>query len=92
MIFQKLAYEGLPEAMYNLAYCYSRGIGVEKSNEIAHNWYKEAALLGDESAMRSLAADYELGRGTKNDIKKAIYWYEKAIENGNSIVFNALQL
>ena len=83
-IFQKLADEGVPEAINNLAYCYGRGIGVEKSNKIAHNLYKEAALLGDDAAMRSLAGDYEVGIGTQKDIKKAIYWYEKAIECGNS--------
>ncbi|MEG0470909.1 MAG: tetratricopeptide repeat protein [Solibacillus sp.] len=47
------------DAIYNMAYCYEKALGVEKSAQQAIRYYKQAALLGDVASMLKLAELYE---------------------------------
>ncbi|MEG0438327.1 MAG: tetratricopeptide repeat protein [Solibacillus sp.] len=47
------------DALYNIAYCYEQALGVEKSQQQAIRYYKQAALLGDIASMLKLAELYE---------------------------------
>ena len=47
------------DALYNIAYCYEQALGVEKNQEQAIRYYKQAALLKDVASMLKLAELYE---------------------------------
>lgn len=47
------------DALYNIAYCYEQGLGVECSQQQAIRYYKQAALLEDVASMLKLAELYE---------------------------------
>ena len=42
---------GNPKAMFSLGCCYELGLGVEEDSEIALEWYRKAAELGDKDAI-----------------------------------------
>ena len=78
-----LAENGDPEAQFQLAGHFKKGIGVRKSFSKAVEWYTKAAKQGNVMAQYNLAECYKLGRGVKNDIEKAVEWYTKAAEQGD---------
>lgn len=47
------------DALFNIAYCYENALGVEKNQEQAIRYYKQAALLEDVASMLKLAELYE---------------------------------
>ncbi|MEK4427263.1 tetratricopeptide repeat protein [Solibacillus sp. FSL K6-1523] len=47
------------DALYNIAYCYENALGVEKDQQQAIRYYKQAALLEDVASMLKLAELYE---------------------------------
>ena len=47
---KKAAEKGYSDAMYNLAKCYHRGKGVKKNDNLALDWFKKCADLGDADA------------------------------------------
>lgn len=58
-IYHKLANEGNSEAMYYLARCYGRGMGVNQSDSMAWKLYKKSAELGfDDSKCVVACAHY----------------------------------
>ena len=48
--YQKAAESGHIEAQNNLGYCYQNGIGVEKNEVKAFEWYEKSAKQGDSNA------------------------------------------
>jgi TPR repeat protein len=78
------AKQGLVVAIYNLALCYSNGIGVEKDDTQAVRYFREAAEHGDACAQGRLGACYQLGTGVAPDVDEAAAWYERAAENGDA--------
>jgi TPR repeat protein len=56
--------------------------GVEKDDEIALYWFKEAAKLGDISAQNEIGNIYSVGKGVQKDEAVALEWFEKAAANG----------
>ena len=63
---------------YALAWMYSNGIGVEKDEEKAFEWYKKSTKLNYAPAQFALAWIYFNGIGVEKDEEKAFEWYEKS--------------
>ncbi len=78
----KAAEQGHDMAMYNKAYSYEYGEGVEKSIDLAIEWYTKAAQAGIVNAMIELGNIYK-SENSNIDYDKAVKWYSKAAELGN---------
>lgn len=63
---------------------YRDGNGVEKSFEIATNYYLQAAQQGHARAQNNLGNNYYLGRGVDRDFDEAFKWLSKAAEQGHT--------
>lgn len=83
--FKKAAEREDPSAMYNLAYCYANGQGVERNYEKAFEWYRKAAFKGVLDAMNSAGFYYQKGIGVEKNEKNAIIWYERAAKKGHMV-------
>ena len=79
--YRKAADKGHAEARYELALCYSTGIGVIKNRGQAASLYRLAAEQGHTEAQNSLAHHYEFY--LKNYVE-AVNWYRKAAEQGHT--------
>ncbi|CAB4421483.1 unnamed protein product [Rhizophagus irregularis] len=73
-----LAEGGNLSAQNNLGYCYQNGIGIEKNEKKAFEWYLKAAGKGDIYAQYNLGICYQNGIGINKDDKKAFEWYFKS--------------
>ena len=67
-----------------LAYCYSKGNGVEKNEDEAFKWCRKAAEGGNFWSMNKLGLMYEFGEGTEKDLEEAFKWYKASAEKGDS--------
>ena len=65
-------------AQFTLAWMYFNGIGVEKDEEKAFEWYEKSAKLNYIPAQLALAEMYSNGIGVEKDEEKASEWYEKS--------------
>src|SRR5689334_13332528 len=82
------AEQGNTDAQCNLGGCYEYGIGVEKDEQKAVEWYQKAAELGNARAHYCLGCCYENGIGVEKNERKAVEWYQKAAELGNGLALN----
>ncbi len=79
-LFQKGAEAGNQDAMFMLANCYFRGIGVDESNELYFQWLQKAAEGGSWMAARNMATAFFYGRerydgaGFDQSDAKALEW------------------
>ena len=71
---------------------YEKGLVVEKSNEEAIKWYKEAASLGHGSAQYNLGVIYYRGTGVEKDLRQAVYWWMIASKTGMLDAWHTLGL
>ncbi|GBC26195.2 kinase-like domain-containing protein [Rhizophagus irregularis DAOM 181602=DAOM 197198] len=78
---QEKAEDGDKNAQYNLGLCYKNGIGVEKNEIKAIEYFHKSAIQEDSNAQNELGIFYE--NGIEKDEHKAFYWYQKAAENEN---------
>jgi uncharacterized protein len=76
---------GNPVAQFNVACCYSKGIGIEPSHEKAFQFYKLAAQQGHAAAQYNLGAFHEKGIGTEQSYEKAVYFYQIAAKQGHPL-------
>jgi TPR repeat protein len=78
---RQLAEAGLPEAQYNLALCLADGIGAERNDAEAFDWFRRAADKLPIAQFRCgiLAAE---GRGCDADPEAARRWYLQAAAQG----------
>ena len=81
----KLAEQGDPEAMFNVA-SYTvwgdQSLPIEpEAAELAVRYYKKNAENGDTDSMLDLGAMYLEGRGVPKDEKEALNWYLKAADH-----------
>jgi len=71
----------IPFHAYTIGYMYGNGYGgVNKDDENAIIWYKQAALLGDLVGQSNLGVQYEYGKGVEQNYSEAASWYRKAAE------------
>jgi len=78
LLMQRASELGHPDAMFNLAYLYEKGIGTSQDYGKSMHWYRSAAKAGSAMAMLNIGALYENANGVKRDYKKATRWYYKA--------------
>jgi TPR repeat protein len=78
------AYEkGDTSAAYNIAMDYYHGIdGAPFSYPKAMEWFKKAAVSGNDLAMVKLGDMYSSGEGVKTNDREAFKWYSKAADKG----------
>jgi TPR repeat protein len=77
------AMDGDVEALSDVAYRYAKGIGIEKNEAEAVNWYQRAAEQGYAPAQFSLGVMYAKGRGVEQDFRAAFKWYLKSAAQGD---------
>ncbi|MBI1732033.1 MAG: SEL1-like repeat protein, partial [Gammaproteobacteria bacterium] len=77
------AVEGDAEAQTEVAYRYAKGMGIEKDETEAVNWYQRAAEQGHAPAQFSLGVMYAKGRGVAQDFRAAFKWYLKSAAQGD---------
>lgn len=70
------------DEQYNIGYMYEYGVGVEKDETKAFEWYQKVAILGHAKAQQNLGYMYENGQGVIKDEVEALFWYEKSAANG----------
>ncbi|AZS50719.1 sel1 repeat family protein [Entomomonas moraniae] len=78
------------DAINNIGYMYSHGLGVEKNPQKAFQWFLKAAKLGNPMSMYAVGIDYYYGKGTPKDITKAKEWLSKSANAGYSDAKNFL--
>ena len=66
-----LAEQGFVKAQSDLAYLYSKGLGVERDISKSNFWLESAAKSDDLQAKYNLAAHYTRGSGVEENIIKA---------------------
>lgn len=81
-IWQNLAGESDPRAMYNLGVLYDKGQGVSEDPTLAAFWFLKSAEAGHTAGMSNLGRLLEQGRGLKRDLPQAAQWFRKAADSG----------
>jgi TPR repeat protein len=77
-----LAEAGDPQAQFDLAIMYGRGVGVQINHNLAWDWIEPAANNAHAEAQYWLAYGYFYGNNTALDRAKAFSWYKKSAESG----------
>ena len=89
-LYKQCTEEGDSIAPNRVGYMYSNGLGVEKNNETAFEYYLLSATKGYPKAQLNVGAAYLFGEGVEADESKAIEWCTKSAEQGNSKAFTCL--
>jgi hypothetical protein len=84
------AKEGHSDSQFNVALMYELGIGIDKNEKEAVNWYDKSASQGNSAAQFNLGVLYENGRGTQIDYLKANEWYRMASVQGDALAIGNL--
>ncbi|WVQ80348.1 hypothetical protein IAT38_002453 [Cryptococcus sp. DSM 104549] len=80
--------EDLALGMFEVGNCFLDGVGVKKAPDVALQYLKYAANLGDLAAQEQLGFILSKGsNGVKKDMKEAAKWYRMAITQGSSNTF-----
>ncbi|MBN2869981.1 MAG: sel1 repeat family protein [Campylobacterales bacterium] len=70
-------------AEYQVGVMYERGIGVERDQAKAAEWYEKSAWQGYVNAQYNLALMYASGRGVDQNEERAMIWLAKAARQGD---------
>ena len=81
---EEAAKRGEPQANTLIGRLYAEGLGVQKDNKLAYDYYMKASQLGDVQGTLSAAVALAEGRGVKKDRKVAAELFEKAALTGNA--------
>lgn len=77
------ARSGNAEAEELIGVMYALGLGVEKNDVRAFEWYLRASMKGHAGAQSGLGWYYEVGRGTEPDLVRAYLWYALSAIGGD---------
>jgi TPR repeat protein len=77
------ALRGDKNSEFNVGVIYERGIGVDKNETLAAQWYEKAAHEGHADAQYNLAIMYASGRGVAKDDAQAMMWLALAARQGD---------
>ncbi len=81
-LFFEAAQAGHVKAQSKLGWCLYMGVGTQKNDAAALDWWRKAAFLKDESAMYGIGLCLESGQGIAKEVPKALRYYQKAAELG----------
>jgi len=81
---EEAAARGEPQANTLIARIYTEGLGVQKDDRKAFEYYKRASDMGDIQGTFALGISYAEGRGVKKDRKAAADFFEKAALTGQA--------
>lgn len=93
------AVKGNGFAMHDIGKMYLSGLGCEKNEEQAQEWFAKAyhAFIAEESKVKKkdylqyrIGKLFSFGYGVEKDYLKAAEWYEKAVTEGNPFAAYAL--
>ena len=87
---KKAAEKGDAEAQAGMGLAYGKGVGVERDEEKAIDWYKKSAAQGNPVAKVNIAFEYETGIRLKKNRPKAIKLYLEVAQTDNPIRIIAL--
>jgi TPR repeat protein len=90
-LFKECAEAGISDAMCELAFCFSNGLGVAKNNKKAFMLYRSAAEDGIEEAVFNTALFLEYGVGCEKDIVLARQYYVRVRSRYGKEVEEALK-
>lgn len=77
--WSRAAEAGLPEAMCDLGWMYSQGLGMSNPNLTkAFEWMLKSAECGYTRAQNNVGLYYKNGTGTEKNIEKAVHWLGEA--------------
>lgn len=83
-IFLPLAQGGNADAEELIGVMYAMGLGVERDDERAFDWYLRASLKGHPGAQSGIGWYYEVGRGIPApDLPRAYAWYTLSAIGGD---------
>ncbi len=77
------ALRGDKNSEFNIGVIYERGIGVDKNETLAAQWYEKAARGGHIDAQYNLAIMYASGRGVAQNDGQAMMWLALAARQGD---------
>lgn len=85
ILLREAASKGNVRATYEVGRHFYEGLGVDKNDDNAFQWFKIAAGSPNyvTDAMYSLAEMYEQGRAVESNHETAMMWYEKAAQKGH---------
>jgi len=86
------ANKGDVTAMSNLAFMYAKGIGVDKDELEAIQWYKRAGEQGHLTSQFNLGVIYAKGRGVNQDFGESLKWYKMAAQQGDMMAQSTLAM
>lgn len=79
MVYLEFAADNnVSSALYDLAICYEKGVGVGEDKEQAFKLYLKAALLGDNQSIYEVGRCYYYGLGVTEDKDLSDVWLEIA--------------
>mgnify|MGYP001156943913 FL=1 len=81
--YKNTASENEPQALNNLGTLYLKGLGVDKNEKQAKEYFLLAAKLGFPPAMYHVGLIFHKGLGVSADPARAEYWFRKAAALGD---------
>ena len=82
-MFLTIAIHGNADAQFYVAYCYSNGLGIDKNDAQAVEWYRRSSEQGNAASQNNLGVCYGAGEGVSQDKKIAAEWFKRAAEQGD---------
>ncbi len=89
-LIRKAASRRNPKALFRLGVCYAEGVGVEKNDKIAADYFLRSASDGEVQSQFNIAVFYRDGRGIPADQTAAFYWFKQAAQAGNPAALREL--
>ncbi|RME62320.1 MAG: sel1 repeat family protein, partial [Alphaproteobacteria bacterium] len=83
-VWQPLAEQNDPNALFNMGQVYRLGRGVETDIAKAKDYYERAAVQGHVAAQGYLGTLLYFGDASLRDVDKAIEWWRTAAANGDA--------
>jgi uncharacterized protein len=83
-LLRQAAKENIPDALYDLAVSYEKGVGVRKSEKKAYELYVQAAVWGEKQSFHEVGRCLYYGIGAERDRRLALIWLDRAKSFGIS--------